>query len=300
MPSDVQSSRMPHDPRADDPSTPTSTAHPRSDPFVEAQHLLIFVAVLAVVGTVVAMMLTQRLGTTYRDGLGVTADGAEVATVGATSAATLASNLLMLADSANASLDQARGLALVASDSTADLSVALGTNIAEGISGTASIADSMAGFVETIERFIPGDSDSLAEDLRRLADGIGPVPDQLRSLASQLEASSIELDAAAATIATITLQVGDLTGSIAEARTALVEVERLSIDVAERARAALDRSRTDLWLVRLLVLVVGLAVTGAAMAGHRSSRSFAAARDHGTRSGAGGGTRTHTPLGTGS
>ncbi len=303
MTRDVQSSRMPHDPTADVPSAPTSTALHRTDPFVVAQHLLAAVAVLAVVGTMVAMMLTQRLGTTYRDGLGVTADGAEVATVGATSAATLASNLLMLADSANASLDQARGLVLIASDSTADLSVALGTNIAEGISGTASIADSMAGFIETIERFIPGDSDSLAEDLRRLADGIGPVPDQLRSLSDQLDASSIELDAAAATIATISLQVDDLTASIVEARTALNDVQRLSNDVAERAQAALDRSRTDLWLVRLLVLVVGLGVAGGALAGHRSIGVFEAGRgddtNAGTSEGAGGGTRTHTPSGTG-
>ncbi len=241
-----------------------------ADPVTVAQRLLLTVSVLSMVGMVLALMLVQRLGTTYREGLRVTTDGAEVAAVGASSAATLASDLLTLADSANASLDEAHDLVVIGSDSSADLSVALGTNIADGISGTASIAESMAGFIETIERFIPGDSDSLAEDLRLLSDGLEPVPDQLRSLAEQLDDSSIELDATAASIASITDQIDALAVSIADARVALAEVQSLSDDVAERARAALDRSRTDLWLVRMLVLVVSAGVAGAALAGHRA------------------------------
>jgi methyl-accepting chemotaxis protein len=285
---------MPSDPTAENEAVSPASER-TTDPVVLAQRLLSTVAVLAVIGTVLALLLTQRLGTTYRDGLAVTADGAEVAALGASSAEDLAVDLLSLADSAGASLEQARDLVLVASDVTADLGTALGTNVADGVAGTSSIADRMAGFIETIERFIPGDSDSLAEDLRTLSDGLEPVPDQLRSLASQLEDSSAELDAAAASLDDIADQLAALSASVDEARVALAEVETLSVDVAARANAALDRSGTDLWLVRLLLLVIGLGVAGAAIAGHRAVDLLAARGEPG----AGGGTRTHTPSGTG-
>jgi methyl-accepting chemotaxis protein len=267
----------------------------RKDPVAVSQHLLTTVAALAVVGTILALLLAQRLGTTYRDGLDITADGARVAALGATSAEDLATDLLALVDSSGTSLAEARDLVLVASDVTSDLGTALGTNVADGVAGTSSIADSMAGFIEAVERFIPGDRDSLAEDLRTLSDGLEPVPDQLRSLATQLEDSSIELDAAAASLDAITDTLDSLAASIREAQVALGEVETLSEDVAVRATAALDRSSTDLWLVRVLVLVLGLGVAGAAIAGRRAVELLAA---RGTP-GAGGGTRTHTPSGTG-
>ncbi len=284
---------MTHDSSADplDPSTDTS----RKDPVAVSRHLLTTVAALAVVGTILALLLVQRLGTTYRDGLDITADGARVAALGATSAEDLATDLLALVESTSTSIDEARDFVLVASEVTSDLGTALGTNVADGVAGTSSIADSMAGFIEAVERFIPGNRDSLAEDLRQLSDGLEPVPDQLRSLAAQLEDSSVELEAAAASLAEITDTLESLGASIREAQVALAEVETLSEDVAVRATAALDRSSTDLWLVRLLVLVLGLGVAGAAIAGSRAVGLLAA----GGTPGAGGGTRTHTPSGTG-
>lgn len=281
------------DPSAD-PLVASAGARPK-DAVAVSRHLLTTVAALAVVGTILALMLTQRLGTTYRDGLEITGDGAQVAALGATSAEDLATDLLGLVDSSRTSLAEARDLVLVASDVTDDLGTALGTNVADGVAGTSSIADSMAGFIEAIERFIPGDSDSLAEDLRKLSDGLEPVPDQLRSLASQLADSSIELEVAAASLDSITDTLAQLAVSIREAQGALAEVETLALDVSARATAALDRSDTDLWLVRLLVLVLGMGVAGAAIAGSRAVGLLAA---RGTP-GAGGGTRTHTPSGTG-
>ena len=284
---------MTHDPSAE--SLDLSAGARSKDPVAVSRHLLTTVAVLAVVGTILALLLVQRLGTTYRDGLDITADGARVAALGATSAEDLATDLLALVDSSGTSLAEARDLILVASDVTADLGTALGTNVADGVAGTSSIADSMAGFIEAVERFIPGNRDSLAEDLRTLSDGLEPVPDQLRSLSTQLDDSSIELEAAAASLDAITDTLDQLTVSIREAQVALAEVETLSQEVSVRATAALDRSGTDLWLVRLLVLVLGLGVAGAAIAGNRAVQLLAA---RGTP-GAGGGTRTHTPSGTG-
>lgn len=235
-----------------------------------ARHLLVSVAVLAAIGTVLGLLLVQRVGTTYRDGLAATADGADVAALGAASAEVLAGDIVDLADAAGASIDEAREFVVIAAGTTSDLGGALGTNIADGVSGTSSIADDLATLIESIERFIPGDRDSLAEDLRLLADGLAPVPDQLRSLGVELDSSAVSLEAAADTLTDIGVQLDQVELSIGEARLALVEVEELSADVAERSRRALDRSGTDLWLVRLLVLVLGLGTAGAALAAHRS------------------------------
>jgi hypothetical protein len=249
-----------------DPSVPAAAA----DGLSVARHLLITVAVLAVIGTVLGLLLVQRVGTTYRDGLAATADGADVAALGAASAEVLAGDIVDLADAAGQSIDAAREFVTIAAGTTADLGDALGTNVADGVSGTSNVADDLASFIEAVERFIPGNRDSLAEDLRLLADGLAPVPDQLRSLGVELESSAVALDAAAETLTGIGAQLDHVERSIDEARQALVEVETLSADVAERSRRALDRSGTDLWLVRLLVLVLGLGTAGASLAAHRS------------------------------
>lgn len=164
------------DPTVTDPTGADSAVTSR------VERLLAAVALLAVVGTVVALVLVQRIGSTYRDGLEVTRDGAEVATVGTSSARQLASDVAELARAASSGLDQAQRLVELAVESTGDVGVALGTNLAQSVEGTANIANGMAGLIEAIERLIPGDSQSLAEDLRALAEGLEPVPDQLRSL----------------------------------------------------------------------------------------------------------------------
>lgn len=259
------------------------------------RRLLAVVAVLAAVATVLGLAITQRVGATYRDGLEVTAEGADAAALGAATAEGLADDLTTLADTSATSIDEARGL-LVDGAATADeLGAALGTNIADAVSGTSSIADRLAGLVEAIERFIPGDSDSLAEDLRVLADGLEPVPDQLRSLGDQLAGTASDLDAATATLATIATDLDRLARSIDDARARLDEVQLLSVDLAERAERALDRSGVDLWLVRLLIVVLGVATIAATLAARRALTWFG---DAVGAEGAGGGSRTHTPSGT--
>ena len=279
------------------------------------RHLLTAVAVLGALGTVLGLFLVQRIGVTYRDGLEVTADAAALASLSAANAESIAADLVGLVESTSTSLDEAGELLVTASTTASDLGDALGTNIADALTGTSSIADRLAGLVEAVERFIPGDRDSLAEDLRVLSDGLEPVPDQLRALGTQLDTSATQLTDAAATIDTIVDQLDDLTASVEEAGTRLAEVQALSVDVADRAQQALDRSRTDLWLLRLLIVAVGLGVVGAAVAARRAAVLLMPPADPGTGDegegdpgagdpgaggpGAGGGTRTHTPSGTG-
>lgn len=87
-------------------------------------------------------------------------------------------------------VDRAGDVVRETTDVTADLATALQTNLAGGVDGTAGVADDLARFVEVVERFIPGNRDSLAEDLRRVADGLAPLPNQLRVLGQRLGATS--------------------------------------------------------------------------------------------------------------
>jgi hypothetical protein len=241
-----------------------------ADGFDVARRVLGWVIVLALVGTVLALLLVGRVVTTYRDGLEVARDGADVGAVSAASANLLAGDLLALIDSTGSSLDRAADLLETASTTTAGVGAALGTNLAAAVEGTAGIANGMAGLVEAIERLIPGDSDSLAEDLRDIADGLGPVPEQLRSLGEQLATASTELSDAVGLLVTAAEQLDDLTVSVVQARAALAEVEDVAGDVRGRAVDALDRSGTDAWLVRLLVLVLGVGTVAVCLAGRHA------------------------------
>lgn len=269
---------------------PSTTTH-RSESAAIARRLVTTVAMLAVVGTIIALIMVQRIGTRYRDGLEVARDGANVAALSASSATSLSEDLAAMTVAANDGIDQTERIVDLASSSVSDVGSAMGSNLADGVEGTSSIADNMAAFIETIESFIPGDSQSLAEDLRTLSDGLEPVPEQLRSLGDQLTQASTDLDSTIQTLDTIQLQLDDLRVSITEARLALASVKDSADDLAVRAQDALDGSNTDLWLLRLLVVIIGAGVAAACLAARRALGSLA---------GAGGGTRTHTPFGTGS
>jgi hypothetical protein len=268
---------MPATPNDDTAAVAASEQGPRPpDRHRVVQHLLLSVTLLSLLAAVLGLLLVQRVGTTYRDGLEVTADGAAVAALGATSAEALAQDIVLLADAAGRSIDEAREFVLIASTTSNDLGDAFATNIADGVTGTSSIADDLASFIEAIERFIPGNRDSLAEDLRKLSDGLDPVPEQLRALGEQLQTSAVSLEAAAVSLDGFVTQLEQVEAGIDEARLVLVEVEALSGEVAERAQRSLDRSDTDLWLVRLLVVVLGIGFAGASIAAHRAVGLFAA------------------------
>lgn len=254
------------------PSSPLLSA----DGVAVARRVLASVAVLALLGMVLALLLLNRTASTYRDGLEVTRDGASVAALSLASADDLASDLSALADTTADTLDQFSDLVVLASTTADSTGVALGTNLASAIDGTASIADGVAGLIESIERFIPGDSDSLAEDLRTIADGMEPIPQQMRELGDMLAMVSTEMSNSVTSINTAAAQLSLLSTSITAAAKTLVEAEAVTSDVAARAERALDRSSTDLWLLRALVVVLGLGVIGVCFSAYRSIGLLAA------------------------
>ena len=153
--------------------------------------LLSIVIVLALVGVGLGLMLVQRIGTTYRDGLSVTRDGSDVAALSAGTASDLAADVSTLARTAAQGLVETRTIILLAAESV--------TSIAA----------------------------------------------QLRDLAASVEAS----------------------------RAALIELQKLSNGVAASVDDALQRSSTDLWLLRLVVIVIGVIVAGAARVAQRAIRA---------------------------
>lgn len=144
------------------------------------------VSALALVTALLGLVLVDRLGTTYRDGLEVTADAADVTVAGIAAARSLAEEMAGLAGTTARVVGQAGGVVREGAASTTEVAGALRTNLAAGVDGTAGVADDLAAFIEFVERLIPGNRDSLAEDLRRVADGLEPVPDQLRQLGDDL------------------------------------------------------------------------------------------------------------------
>lgn len=224
-------------------------------------------ALVAVLATGLGLVLVERVGATYRDGLDVTVDAAQVTSVGISSARALAEEVAGLAANTALVVDQASDVVRDSADVTADLAVALQSNLAGGVDGTAGVADDLARFIEVVERLIPGNRDSLAEDLRRVADGLAPLPDQLRVLGQRLDATSDRLADVAPAIDTAAIRVDDVSRRLIDALSTLDEAALLAEQTAQRALDARDRADGDLWIARaLVVLIIGafglLAVTG--------------------------------------
>ena len=255
--------------------TDTASAATERDGLGIAHRLLVTVAVLALVGTVLGLVLVQRIGTTYRDGLQVAADGADVAAISVSEAGDVVDEVAGLTSAVSTALDEAEVVLRSAADSLDQIGVAMDDNIAEGIEASAEIANGLAGFIETIERFIPGDSDSLAESLRKLSDGLEPTPEQLRTLAEQLATTADELRATADSIDPISVQVDALGTDLTSSQKTLDQVDDLARQVQASAQSALDRSSTDLWLLRLLTVVLGVGTAAACWAASRAVRSLA-------------------------
>jgi hypothetical protein len=132
-----------------------------------------------------------------------------------------------------------------------------------------------AQLCERIERMIPGDSRSLAEDLRALSNGLEPLPEQLRTLGDQLVTTSSQLQTSSADLDVLAAQLDVLAGSIGDAAASLSEVDALARDIAQRAEEALDRSNSDLLVLRLLVVVLGVGIMAACIAAHRAVGALA-------------------------
>lgn len=229
------------------------------------------VMVLAVVGVVVGLVLIQRIGRTYQDALAAAEGAAATAATGAASVATLADDVAALADGTSDGLDQGRTVIGTAADTTAGVGAAARGNLADSVEGTATLANRVAGAFETIERFIPGNRDSAAEDLRAIADGLEPVPAQLRDLGQQLEAGAADLRATGESLSPLSDQLAVTAEHIRGATAHLDEAAQVAADVQAKAAAASDRVAADMWLARIALVVIGAGVGLSAYAARRAA-----------------------------
>jgi methyl-accepting chemotaxis protein len=232
--------------------------------------VLTVVMALAVVGIVVGLVLIQRIGRTYQDALAAAEGAAATAATGAESVARLADDVALLAGGTADGLEQGRTVLETAAETTADLGAAAADNLAESVEGTATLANRVAGAFEAIERLIPGNRDSAAEDLRAIADGLEPVPAQLRDLGEQLEAGADDLRAAGGSLSPISEQLATTAEHIREATASLDDAAEVAADVQAKASAASDRVAADLWLAWLALVVIGAGVLLSAYAARRA------------------------------
>ncbi|MDO8392645.1 MAG: hypothetical protein Q7V57_19390 [Actinomycetota bacterium] len=253
-----------------------SLAAPPRSGLAVARRSVTVVGALAVVATLLVFLLVGRLGATYRDGLQATSDGAELAALSTATANTLADEVAALAGTASQTLAQTRLLLASAATSTDDLGTAMDTNLADTVEGVANIANGLAGLVEAIEFVIPGDSDSLAEDLRDITNGLKPVPAQLRTLGEQLHTVADQISGSLADLDAAGEQLERLASDITEAKTALAQAAVVAADVAEKADDALQRWGTDLWLLRLVIVVLGAGAVLVCFVAHRALRALQA------------------------
>ena len=228
--------------------------------------LVVLIAV-AVLGAALGLVLVQRMGRTYEDALVTASEGAALAATLAGEAAPLTGDLAAIGEQAQAVMAELDELLVVGATATADLGTATAGNLAASVEGIGSMANRIAGVVEALEAFIPGNRESAAEDLREIADGLAPVPGQLRVLGAELEAAAAQVEAARVSLEPIAGQIGTLSDRVATAERDIASIDRLATDAGQRADDALDRLSTDLWLWRALVIVVTAAVVAAAVAG---------------------------------
>ena len=140
------------------------------------------------------------------------------------------------------------------------LGVAARDDLAVTADGLARLADRVAGVIESIERFIPGNRESAAEDLRDIADGLEPVPAELRALGEQLQTTAAQLGDLDPTLADVASSVTELGRSLDALSPSIDELATTATRLVERVDDARDRVGLDLWLARLVIVLVGAAM----------------------------------------
>ena len=228
--------------------------------------ILRVVMVAAVVLTVIGLVIVERIGAAYRDALDVAEDAAAVAAAATDPATGLTTDLAALTRSVDDTLQAVGSLAETAAISTGQLGEAAQTNLADSVEGTAQIADRVADVIEGIERFIPGSSDSLAEELRTVSDGLEPVPEQLRTLGDQLIEGSDDLEASLVTLDALSRRIEVIASGIEDTAGAIENLPAVARTLEASAREARDRVTVDLWLFRIAVVLAGAAVFLVALA----------------------------------
>ena len=232
------------------------------------------VVVTAVLATIVSIVLVERFSTTYSDGLTVTEESAALVADAVQPLRTLADDLAGLAvtlvdgiELTDSVIDSATGIL----ETTGD---AFSTNLATSAEAAADVADRLAGVLELIERLIPGESQSVAEELRAFADGLAPVADQLRAIGGELTTAATGLDDSRDTLSALADQVGALAADIGGLAPQFDALEATASDLQIRAAAASDRMGLDLWLIRILILSVGAVFVAIGIATYRFARDW--------------------------
>jgi len=220
---------------------------------------LLVVGLVAVVAAVVAgLVAVQRVGTTYEDGLAVAGDSAALAVDAVDPLRSITTDLVAFAAVAEVGVADARNVLASARDSLDQLGAAAQAELATTTEGVASVAADIAGVVERFEDLIPGNRDSVAEDLRQIADNLEPVPAELRRLGVQLQATADELGAALPTLDELDITIADLGDALAGLEPAIDDLSTTADLLAARVDDASNRVGTDLWLVRLVVVLIGV------------------------------------------
>ena len=232
------------------------------------------IAVTAVLAVIVSIVLVERFSTTYEDGLTVTEESAALVADAVEPLNTLASDLAGLA----ATLVEGLELTQSVIDSTTGIletsGDAFSTNLATSAEAAADVADRLAGVLELIERLIPGDSQSVAEELRSFADGLAPVADQLRAIGGELTTAATNLDASRDTLSALAEQVAALAADIGGLAPQFDALEATASDLQVRAAAASERMGLDLWLIRILILSVGALFVAIGIAMYRFGKDW--------------------------
>ena len=233
--------------------------------------------VTAIAAMAVALVLVQRLSVTYRDGLAVTEASAVLVADSVEPISTLSEDLAELALTLVESLELAQSLVESAEATLADLGAASATNLSDSATAAADIADRLAVTLETIERFIPGDSESIGEELRAFADGLEPVSEQLRTIGERLTTVSSELGTGQATLADLAVQLDVIATDIDGLGPTFDALGATAEDLQVRADAASDRIGLDLWLGRFLIVSLGVVFAAIGVIADRFGRAWTAA-----------------------
>ena len=234
------------------------------------------VVATAIAATVVALVVVQRLSVTYRDGLAVTEASAVLVSDSVDPIRTLADDLAELAVTLVASLELAQSLVQSSEATLADLGAASSTNLSDTATAAANTADRLAATLETIERLIPGERDSIAEDLRAFAVGLEPVSEQLRTIGDRPTIVAAELGTSRSTLAELATQIDVIATDSGGLGPTFDALDATAVDVQARANAATDRIGLDLWLGRILIVSVGLVFAAIGVIADRFGRAWGA------------------------
>ena len=220
------------------------------------------VIVLASAATIVGLILVERLGDRYRAALDIATEAADIAAEAADSVVSFPADVAEVTDAVAEITgrrarrrEHRRGFDARHLRGSTDQPRRFGER--HGGRG-----ESRASLIESIERFIPGDVESLGEELRTIADGLEPVPAELVDLGDQLADGAADLDEAAATLETLEGRLQTVSGSIAAATSAIQRVPDVAEELRDEANRTRDRVDADLWFMRLGVLFTGLTVVG--------------------------------------